>query len=121
MTALDRTLNVSCSKSTITVNHKDQKICLDPRKDMDCDYIFVSHAHTDHLHRTKKRTKSNAKIITSTATSRIANGRGYELSNVYQDHAFKLLDSGHILGSTGLLIEDDLYILGTCQFERGRL
>ena len=112
MTALDRTSNVSCSKSTITVNHKNQKICLDPRKDMDCDYIFVSHAHTDHLHRTKKRTKSNAKIITSTATSRIANGRGYELSNVCQDHGFELLDSGHILGSTGLLIEDDLYYTG---------
>ncbi len=105
-------MNVSYTKSAITVSHNSIKICLDPRKATDCDYTFVSHAHTDHLPRTKKRTNSNAKTIASTATSRIANRRGYDLTNLCQDHGFELLDTGHILGSTGLLVEDDLYYTG---------
>lgn len=97
--------------SAIVVDHNQQKISLDPRKEMECDYIFVSHAHLDHLHRTRiKRTR--AKVIASNATSKIACTRGYELRNLCYDHGFHLLDTGHILGSSGLLIADQLYYTG---------
>lgn len=103
--------NVYCSKSGIVVDYDGRKIYLDPRSSVDCDYIFVSHAHMDHLHRTK--TKHDAtKVITSVVTSKIAHTRGYELHNLCNDHSFQLLDTGHILGSNGLLIDDQLYYTG---------
>jgi putative mRNA 3-end processing factor len=103
--------NVYCSKSGIVVNYDRQKICLDPRNSVECDYIFVSHAHIDHLHRTKTE-HSRTKVITSAATSRIAHTRGYDFRNLSNDHSFQLLDTGHILGSSGLLIDDQLYYTG---------
>lgn len=97
--------------SSIVVDHNQLRICLDPRREMECDYIFVSHAHLDHLHRTKKK-RSKTKVIASNATLKIACTRGYEFGNLCIDHGFELLDTGHILGSSGLLIEDQLYYTG---------
>ena len=103
--------NVYCSKSGIVVDYDQKKIYLDPRSSVECDYIFVSHAHMDHLHRTKTEHDAT-KVITSAATLKIAHTRGYELKNLCNDHSFQLLDTGHILGSNGLLIDDQLYYTG---------
>ena len=98
-------------KFGINVIHDNKRICLNPTKEIHCDLIFVSHAHTDHLHQTTKLC-AKPKIITSNVTSRIAKHRGYVLGTHFKDHNFHLLDSGHILGSKALLIEDELYYTG---------
>jgi putative mRNA 3-end processing factor len=103
--------NVYSSRSGMVVDYDEQKIYLDPRSSVECDYIFVSHAHIDHLHKTKSDHETT-KVITSAATLKIAHNRGYELRNLCNDHSFRLLDAGHILGSNGLLIDDKLYYTG---------
>ncbi|HEY7110287.1 MAG TPA: hypothetical protein VH415_12730 [Nitrososphaeraceae archaeon] len=93
------------------MDYDQQKISLDPRSSVECDYIFVSHAHIDHLHKAKSD-QGATKVIASPATLKIAHNRGYEFRNLCNDHSFHLLDTGHILGSNGLLIEDQLYYTG---------
>ncbi|TLX86705.1 MAG: exonuclease [Thaumarchaeota archaeon] len=102
--------NVSVDNYGITVDNESKKISLDPNKQPNSDFIFISHAHTDHLYK-NVREYSN-KIITSKITHKIAMHRGYKYGDTYEKHGFKLLDTGHILGSNGLLIEDDLYYTG---------
>ena len=38
--------------------------------------------------------------------------RGYKYGNLYEEHNFRLLESGHILGSNGLYVDDELYYTG---------
>ena len=38
--------------------------------------------------------------------------RGYKYGETFEEHGFELLNSGHILGSNGLLIEDQMYYTG---------
>jgi putative mRNA 3-end processing factor len=101
--------SVSYGKSGITVHQKDgTTIALDPSKPDGCDYVFVSHAHVDHLHR---KGNSRSKMIASKETSMIASARGYEIQG--SEYAgFQLVDTGHILGSRGLLTGDDVYYTG---------
>ena len=101
---------VSVDNYGITVGIEDKTMYLDPNKQPNSDFIFISHAHTDHLHKSVK--ENGNKIITSRITHKIANHRGYKYSDTFEAHGFKLLDSGHILGSNGLLIEDELYYTG---------
>ncbi|MBV9667577.1 MAG: hypothetical protein JO327_05535 [Nitrososphaeraceae archaeon] len=55
----------------------------------------------------------NHKILVSKATSLIAQARGYRLNDVTEIcDGFQLIDTGHILGSKGLLIGDELYYTG---------
>lgn len=102
--------NVSVDNYGITVGNKDKTIYLDPNKQPNTDFIFISHAHTDHLYKSVK--ENGNKIITSKITHKIATHRGYKYGSTCEEHDFKLLDSGHILGSNGLLIEDELYYTG---------
>jgi putative mRNA 3-end processing factor len=103
---------VSCSKSGISVEHGDRTILLDPSRSVECDLSFVSHAHVDHLHRRGKKQKST--ILSSSQTARIAGARGYEMSDSVEEYdGFGLIDTGHILGSRGLLVgEDELFYTG---------
>ena len=102
--------HVSVDNYGIAVGNKNKTIYLDPNKQPNSDFIFISHAHTDHLYKSVK--ENGNKIITSKITHKIATHRGYKYGSTCEEHDFKLLDSGHILGSNGLLIEDELYYTG---------
>lgn len=102
--------NVSIDDYGITVDNKGKTIYLDPNKQPNSDFVFISHAHTDHLH--KRVSEKYNKIITSKITHKIAMHRGYIYGDTYEEHGFTLLDSGHILGSNGLLIENEVYYTG---------
>jgi len=108
--------NVSIDDYGITVDNKGKTIYLDPNKQPNSDFVFISHAHTDHLH--KRVSEKCNKIITSKITQKIAMHRGYNYGNTYEEHGFTLLDSGHILGSNGLLIEDEVYYTGDISIKK---
>jgi putative mRNA 3-end processing factor len=106
---------INFSECGILIDSSGKKISLDPNRQTYCDMIFVSHAHTDHLY--KKYGKSNflkSKTLASKETSMIAEARGYRLNDSKEEHdGFKLIDTGHILGSKGLLINcDEIYYTG---------
>src|SRR5688572_11514029 len=97
---------VSKSGSGIAVHYDGTSVLLDPSRPGDNDFTFVSHAHVDHLHRPGKKAKS--KILCSSQTARIAQARGYDIADaVEEQEGFDLIDTGHILGSRGLLIGGD--------------
>lgn len=91
------------------------KIYLDPIHLVEENFVFVSHAHTDHLINKKHLKIFNLKnkIISSNETSVIANSRGYNICNNIESHEeFKLIDNGHILGSKGLLFNKKVFYTG---------
>jgi putative mRNA 3-end processing factor len=103
---------VTLGQSGIMVQQDGTTIALDPSHPVDCDFTFVSHAHVDHLHR-RGRKKIKTQVLASKETALIAQARGYEIVDAaeYQD-GFQLVDTGHILGSRGLLVGDDVYYTG---------
>ncbi len=107
------TAQVSLDQSGIIVQHNNTKILLDPSRPAECDFTFVSHAHIDHLHK-RGRKKIKTRILASKETALIAHARGYEIADAAEEHdGFQLIDTGHILGSRGLLIgENDVYYTG---------
>lgn len=103
---------VTLGPSGIMVQQYDTTIALDPSNPIDCDFTFVSHAHVDHLHK-RGRKKIKTQVLASKETTLIAHTRGYEIIDAMQEHdGFQLVDTGHILGSRGLLIGDDVYYTG---------
>lgn len=78
---------------------------------------FVSHAHADHLPNRKE-----GLILTTRETREIATLRGNELTNHVESlDDFEMLDSGHILGSRGLLFDDIFYTGDICTRDRAFL
>lgn len=103
------------TKNQIFIKLNDKKIYLDPRY-LDTDsFTFVSHAHSDHLI-SKSSLRSfhrDKKILSSPETIAIAKLRGHDLGNSFlDDHNFRFVNTGHILGSRGLLIEDKIFYTG---------
>ncbi|MEW5840857.1 MBL fold metallo-hydrolase RNA specificity domain-containing protein [Nitrososphaera sp.] len=110
---------VFVDRSGIAVRRADgTTIALDPSKSADCHFTFVSHAHVDHLHRRSRpagkgdNSSHGSKLIVSRATSLLASARGYDIADGSDDDdeehdGFQLVDTGHILGSRGLLVGDD--------------
>jgi putative mRNA 3-end processing factor len=97
------------SNKGIIVEHKQKRIALDPSKSTDTDVTFVSHAHIDHLH----KPENGQMILTSQETSKLAKARGYSMEKSSESlDGFELVDSGHILGSRGLLIDDKIFYTG---------
>ncbi len=85
------------------------KIALDPHKASDADVVFVSHAHIDHMHSPKRGTQ----VLASNETAFLARERGFDLRETKRElDGFQLIDSGHILGSRGLLIDGDIFYTG---------
>jgi putative mRNA 3-end processing factor len=113
MRALMKT-KVSLGQSGIMVHYKEAAIALDPSRHADSHFTFVSHAHVDHLHRrgmAKKKNKSQ--VLASKETALIAEARGYKIGNPAEQYdGFELVDTGHILGSRGLLIDKEVYYTG---------
>jgi putative mRNA 3-end processing factor len=90
---------ISNQNNEILLTNDKIKIYLDPIHIIDDNFIFISHAHTDHILQKKHLRKFNLKnkIISSTETTAIANLRGYALNDnlgSYED--FQLIDTGHI-------------------------
>ena len=103
---------VTLGQSGIMVQQDGTRIALDPSHPIDCDFTFVSHAHVDHLHK-RGRKKITTQVLASRETALIAQARGYEIIDPAEEHdGFQLVDTGHILGSRGLLVGDDVYYTG---------
>ena len=96
----------------LLLEKNETRILLDPSKVESNDFVFISHAHSDHVYR-KPRNKSKITTITSVETEAIANARGYEITNaIYEGKDLELIDSGHILGSKGLLAFNETFYTG---------
>ena len=105
------------TKNGILCEIDDKKILLDPKTTDSSGVNFVSHAHADHL-----PSKNGGQILSSIETNHIANLRGFKMQNhVTSLDEFSLVDSGHILGSKGLLFDDVFYTGDICTRERGFL
>ena len=105
------------TKNGILCELENKKVFLDPKNTDSSGINFVSHAHMDHL-----PTKNGGTILSSIETNKIANLRGFRMENhVEKIDDFHLVDSGHILGSKGLLFDDVFYTGDICTRDRGFL
>jgi putative mRNA 3-end processing factor len=121
--------------ASVTVNGGIQvelgqtRYVLDPHAHVRADYTFVSHAHIDHMHSPSK----SEHVIASEVTGELAKARGYDLGRTMEEvEGVELLDSGHILGSRAIRIQDEVYytgdasgraraFLGKCRTRRARI
>ncbi len=94
----------------IQVQYDGLKIALDPLWKTDAGITFVSHAHLDHV----SRNPGPGTIIASNETIELLRSRGINIqkNGGQEDGRIKLFDSGHILGSRGILIENEIYYTG---------
>lgn len=103
------------SRNQIFIRGNQSKIYLDP-KNLDSNSIaFVSHAHSDHLisKSSLKKTTIEKRIICSPETNEIAKIRGHDLGETFVDQPeLQFINTGHILGSRGLLVEDEIFYTG---------
>ena len=105
------------TKNGILCEVNDKKVFLDPKKTDSSGINFVSHAHMDHL-----PSKNGGTILASIETNEIANLRGFKMQNhVEKIDDYSLVDSGHILGSKGLLFDDIFYTGDISTRDRGFL
>ena len=108
---------IRMTKNRIVCEENDKKVLLDPKKTDSSGVNFVSHAHMDHL-----PSKNGGTILASIETNEIANLRGFKMQNyVEKIDDYSLIDSGHILGSKGLLFDDVFYTGDICTRDRGFL
>jgi putative mRNA 3-end processing factor len=77
---------------------RGEKFVADSRKTIG-DTNIVSHAHMDHVH------QGEATIVASDLTTKLASARLDKEINRKSHEEIELLDSGHILGSSSVLIE----------------
>ncbi len=93
------------NKKGIIFSNKNLTISLDNYNNS-ADYCFMSHAHSDHLFNTSK------KIICSDETKDFAGLRRKKISDYVNkdfsvnDTHIRMVDSGHVLGSKSLIIDD---------------
>ena len=105
------------TKNGIVCEINNKKIFLDPKNTDSSGVNFVSHAHTDHL-----PSKNGGTILASIETNKIANLRGFKMQNhVEKMDDYFLINSGHILGSKGLLFDDIFYTGDISTRDRGFL
>jgi putative mRNA 3-end processing factor len=105
------------TKNGILCEINNKRVHLDPKNPDASGINFVSHAHFDHL-----PSKKIGTILTSVETNEIASLRGFKIANHIQHlDDFSLIDSGHVLGSKGLLFDDVFYTGDICTRNRGFL
>ncbi|RNJ77707.1 MAG: exonuclease [Nitrosopumilus sp. D6] len=105
------------TKNGILCESGSRRVLLDPKSADAKSVNFVSHAHSDHL-----PSGGAGIMLASHETRQIAGIRGLQM----KDHAdslagFEMIDSGHILGSRGLLFDDIFYTGDICTRDRGFL
>ena len=106
-------IQVALNEGVLAIQVGSRSISLDPKRQYDSDFTFVSHAHTDHLALRRRKHNGSRKILASQATVVIASSRGHELETpVETPEEYRLVDTGHILGSRGFLIPDELFYTG---------
>ena len=91
-------------KNGIKCKNNSSTVYLDPKKINDDGINFISHAHIDHL-----PNGGNGTILSSNETNEIAKLRGFSFTAVDNMENFSLIDTGHILGSKGILFDDIFY------------
>lgn len=95
-------------RGIIVIRSRGRTISLDSTGSIQADIAFLSHAHYDHLPR-----RVSSTVLASPETVELARLRGLSVkSHIAQAEGLKLLDSGHILGSRALLVDDDLLYTG---------
>ncbi|MEM2960549.1 MAG: hypothetical protein QXU67_02980 [Candidatus Bathyarchaeia archaeon] len=93
----------------VVVRYKKNSVRLDSTRANAFDgYEFISHAHSDHLARARER----ARVICTEGTSLLAAIRGVKVKAVPPPEGFKILQTGHMLGSAGLSIENLFFYTG---------
>ncbi len=93
----------------IQIQYDGLKLALDPTWKTDANLTFVSHAHLDHV----SRNPGPGPVIASEETIQLIRSRGYQLPKVIEKHEMvELYDSGHILGSRGILIDGEIFYTG---------
>ncbi len=104
------------SECGLVIYDRGRKILLDPKKESASDLMFFSHAHSDHMMKTKKKNiTSDEQVLTSLETFYLARTRGIDFSLAKckdSCNGYQLIDTCHVLGSRGLLIEDKIYYTG---------
>ena len=90
-----------------------QILCDSKRKDF---FNFISHAHSDHVTRSLRK----ANVLCSRETAALLINKYYTSINLLKEGdlpiSFKLIESGHILGSSAILIEAEEKVLYTGDF-----
>ncbi len=105
------------TKNGILCQINSTKVHLDPKNVISDGVNFVSHAHSDHLPQ-----HAGGTILSSRETNEIADLRGFKMEHFVDEmENFSLIDSGHILGSKGLLFDDIFYTGDICTRNRGFL
>ena len=105
------------TKNGILCMTNSHKVFLDPKKASSEAINFISHAHSDHL-----PNQNGGTLLSSSETNAIANLRGFKMENFIEEvKDFSLIDSGHILGSKGLLFDDIFYTGDICTRKRSFL
>ncbi|MBO3832163.1 MAG: hypothetical protein FGF51_02080 [Candidatus Brockarchaeota archaeon] len=87
-----------------TIRLREGEALLKIGSDEALNYLFISHAHFDHLGKSDAR---RTLAVCSEETLLLSTLRGLEVKRAEQN-PFILLDSGHILGSKALLVETDM-------------
>ena len=104
------------SECGLMVHNSGRRILLDARKESTSDVMFFSHAHSDHLMKLKKKNIVYAQqVLASKETSYLARTRGVDLTLAKCKEScdgYELIDTGHVLGSRGLLIDNQIYYTG---------
>ena len=107
---------IRLAKNRIVCKKDNTSVYLDPKTVQNSGINFVSHAHIDHLPNNGLGT-----ILASHETREIAKLRGFEFESTDSLENFSLIDSGHILGSRGILFDDIFYTGDICLRDRGFL
>ena len=107
---------VQLSKNGITCKNDLSTVHLDPKKINHDGINFVSHAHIDHLPK-----GGSGLTLASHETNEIAKLRGFSFETTDSLENFSLVDSGHILGSKGVLFDDVFYTGDITLRDRGFL
>ena len=90
------------------------KLDLDPTKEPQGNIIFISHSHADHMLRKKTPipklcSQETEKLVSARRNHPLINTINEELS--INNLNLRMIDTGHVLGSRGLIIENEKKIV----------